>query len=374
MGVRMGSGHVVIQGRGFQEEQTIDYRVEDPEEVIAIAEAIPGVEHAVPRVRANGLISSGASSAPIIISGVDPTLEPEVSDLASEKKRAAGSYLRPRSAIGFENEPGDIYLGKKLMETLELEVGDRVVVTASPLDASMPASAAFVLCGVFETGIDDLDGYLVQIALPDAKKLLHLGSSVTQVAVLIDDIEDAHRVAAALTRKLGADELELEILPWQEALRELYEAILLDDMGMYLMMAIIFVIVAIGIFNTVLMSVVERTREFGVMLAVGTSKRRLFSMVFTEAIILALVSAVVGVGIGLGIHAWVASSGIDMAAIMGEDYEMAGVVFEGKIYSSLSAGVVSMWTVVVIGIVLVSAIYPAFRVTKLQPVEAMRHA
>jgi len=374
MGIRLGSGNVVIQGRGFQEEQTVDYRVENPDHVIAIAEKIPGVAHVVPRVQANGLISSGATSAPVIIQGVDPTLEPAVSDIASEKKRVAGAYLRPHDQIEFANQPGDIYLGKKLVETLELEIGDRVVITASPLDASLPASAAFVLRGVFRTGIEDLDGYLAQIPLSDAQKLLHLGTSVTQVAVLTNRLEDTHRVAAELRRDLGSEALELEILPWQEALRELYEAIVLDDMGLYLMMAIIFVIVAIGIFNTVLMSVVERTREFGVMLAVGTSKRRLFSMVFTEAIILGVVAVALGIAIGVGIHLWVASSGIDMSAIMGDDYQLAGIVFEGRIYSTLTTGVVSLWSAVVFVIVLLSALYPAFRVTKLQPVEAMRHA
>lgn len=374
MGIRMGSGYVVVQGRGYQDQQTIDYRIDNPKEVIAKAESIPGVTHVVPRVRANGLISSGASSAPVIVSGVDPELEPIVSDIASEKKRVAGSYLRSRSDLEFENEPGDIYLGKKLAETLEVDLGDRVVVTASPLDASMPSSAAFIVRGMFQTGIDDVDGYIAQITLRDAQKLLALDGSVTQVAVQLDDLEKTHRVAAELEKKLGDESLELEVLPWQESLRELYEAIVLDDMGMYLMMAIIFVIVAIGIFNTVLMSVVERTREFGVMLAVGTSKRRLFSMVFTEAIVLALVSAAIGLAVGLGIHFWVSSTGIDMAALMGEDYQLAGIVFDGKIYSTLSVGVVSLWTSVVIGIVLLSALYPAYRVTKLQPVEAMRHA
>ena len=199
-----------------------------------------------------------------------------------------------------------------------------------------------------------------------------MDKQATQVAVLIDELEGADSTTAALQSALGPHQ-ELEVLSWKVALRELYEAIVLDDMGLYLMMAIIFVIVAIGIFNTVLMSVAERTREFGVMMAIGTSKFRLLSIIMAEATVLALVSAVVGLGLGLLGHSIIADVGIDVAALAGGQYEFAGIAFSEKIYSRLSTWVVVKWTLVVIGIVLVSAIYPALRAMRLEPVEAMRH-
>lgn len=196
-------------------------------------------------------------------------------------------------------------------------------------------------------------------------------ASGTQVAVLTRQLDDTAATTATLSRELAGN-TELEILPWQVALRELHEAIMLDDAGLYLMMFIIFVIVAMGIFNTVLMSVVERTREFGVMMAIGTGKGQLFGVVLTEALLLALLSAVVGLAIGLGVHALIAAHGIDITAMAG-DYQIAGVVLEGRIYSRLTAGTVAQWTVVVLLLTLVSSLYPALRATRLQPVEAMRH-
>jgi len=265
-----------------------------------------------------------------------------------------------------------ISVGETLAKTLALRLDDRVVLTMSPRGSSRPTSAAFRVRGIFHTGISELDGFYVEIPLSEGQRLLGLGKAVTQVAVLIDQLDDADRVAASLRAKL-ADNPDVQVLTWKQGLRQLYEAILLDDLGMYLMMAIIFVIVAIGIFNTVLMSVVERTRELGVMMAIGTSAKRLFATVLVEALVLAVVSAVVGLALGLGIHLWVSSHGIDMAALYGEDVEMAGIILKGKIYSKLSAYVVTKWTVIVIGIVLVSAIYPAWRASRLKPVEAMRH-
>jgi len=192
---------------------------------------------------------------------------------------------------------------------------------------------------------------------------------VTQVALHLDDLASTAPVTAALKQALPE---QLEVLPWEEALRELYEAIVLDDAGLYLMMAIIFVIMTIGIFNTVLMSVVERTREFGVMMALGTGRWQLFNVVLAEALLLALIAGAIGLGLGLGLHSLMATYGIDITSVAG-DYEFAGIVLEGRIYSRLSTPIVVKWTVVVIGLTLLSALYPAFRSTRLQPVEAFRH-
>ena len=242
----------------------------------------------------------------------------------------------------------------------------------SPRGGERPSSAAFVVRGVFRTGLDELDGFYVEIPIDAAQRLYHLDGHVTQVAVHLDSLD----ATAAATRELGRrldGNSELVVMPWQQALAELHEAIVLDDAGNYFMMAIIFVIVAIGIFNTVLMSVIERTREFGVMMALGTSRARMFAIVMTEAVVLAIAAALIGLALGLGIHAYFAVHGLDLSQLYG-DIEMAGVLIEGRMYSDLSAGVVLEWTAVVIAIVIVSALYPALRATRLDPVEAMRHA
>lgn len=370
LGIRMGSGHVVVHDKGYAEALTLDHVISDPKPIVQTAEAVPGVQHVVERVHTSGLLVAGQESVPVLVSGVEPKLEPEVSDIAAAKNRVAGNYLRARSDMQFVNAPADIYLGKKVAEELRVQVGDRVVLTVSPRGESRPASAAFLVRGVFRTGVSELDGGYVEIPLEEAQKLLELNGGVTEVAVLLGGLEQTQPVTRALREQL--DTQKLEVLPWQESLRELYEALVLDDAGLYLMMAIIFLIVALGIFNTMLMSVTERTREFGVMMAIGTRPSRLFALIIAESVLLALVSVALGLGLGLLLHVWVAGHGIDVASWAGE-MEFSGIAWSGKIYSRLTLGVVVEWTLVIGGIVVASALYPAWRATRLEPVEAMHH-
>ncbi|MFH1130675.1 MAG: FtsX-like permease family protein [Pseudomonadota bacterium] len=372
MGIRMGSGHIVIQGKGYQQEQTLDYLITDPARLIEIAGKIQSIVHIVPRVKTGGLISSGEHSSAVMIVGVDPKIEKQASDIPSDRKRIAGKYLRSREEMSHPNDPADIYIGAGLAKNLNVELGDRVVITASPKGKGRPASAAFHVRGVFRSGISELDSFYAEIPLLEAQELLNLGKQVSQVALILQNIEETLPITAFIKKQLGENK-GLEILSWQEALKELYDAIVLDDASLYFMMAIIFVIVALGIFNTVFMSVLERTRQFGVMMALGTAPRHLFATVMTESFILAIVGAVVGLCIGLGLHFWVATVGIDVTALTGGGYEFAGINFEGMIYSHLTTWVVIKWTLVVIGIVVASALYPALRAASRKPVEAMRH-
>ncbi len=233
-------------------------------------------------------------------------------------------------------------------------------------------AAAFVVCGLFRTGVAQIDAFYGEIPIASARDLLRAGHAATQVALLLDDPETSRHTAQELQTKLSVMTAPVEVLPWEVALRELYDGLVLDSGSMYVMLAIIFILMTIGIFNTMLMSVVERTREFGVMMAIGTSRGRLFSMVLAEATMLAIVASGVGLGIGYGLHRWLAATGIDLGKLYG-DMEFAGITTSGMVYSHLSVDAMVGWTLTTIVLVLLSALYPAYRATRLQPVDAMRH-
>ncbi len=370
LGIRMGSGNVLIEAQGYRDAQTLDYVIDNADEVARSLDQRKDIDAVAVRLRTSGLLSAGEHSAPVLVSGVEPEREARASDLAGPRLRVEGDYLRPRAKMSFAGEPADVYLGKALAERLGVGLGDRVVLTLSPAGDADPAQAAFRVRGMFRTGVDDLDGAYVEIPIEEAQTLLHLPRAATEVAALTS-LERTDLLTSSLTTQFESRP-ELAVVSWKVALRELHEALVLDDAGLYLMMAIVFLVVAIGIFNTVLMSVSERTREFGVMMALGTSGRRLFFLILGEAVVLTLVSLVAGVVMGLSLHAWVAHSGINVARWAGE-IQFAGIAWSGMIYSRLSASVVIQWTLAVGAVVIFSALYPAVTVTRLEPVEAMRH-
>jgi ABC-type lipoprotein release transport system permease subunit len=372
-GVRFGAGHVVVQGKGYQQEQTLDRLVADPETVARVARQLPAVRHVATRLRAEALISAGEHSAAIGVTGVDPAAERSCSELPN--KRVAGQYLRRRGAMKQRNAPADIYLGAKLAKKLEVQLGDRVVLTVSPRGSGKTRAAAFRVRGLFRSGVAELDAFYAEIPLGEARRLLGVGEGATQVALLLDSYQAARGVARRLSAKLeavGVKTASLEVLPWQVALRELYDGLVLDKGSMYVMLSILFVIIVIGIFNTMLMSVIERTRELGVMMAIGTSRGRLFSIVLAEAATLAAISSAIGLALGFGVSSWLASTGIDITKLAG-DMEFAGVTISGLVYPRLTGEAIAVWTAAMIVLVLLSALYPAYRATRLQPVDAMRH-
>lgn len=372
MGVRMGSGHVVVQAKGYQTEQTLDLRIESPGPILEAMEAA-GVEGAfAPRLIANGLVRAGSKAVGVVIAGVDPEREAVVNDLASDEKLVDGGWLRPRSALPYDNMPSDLYLGKTLAETLDVKVGDRVGVTVQPRDDDDPRTAAFLVRGVFATGSDEMDGFFVMVPLEDAQPLLGVGDALTQIGVILDDQSHTQAVHAQIAPALA--DYPVEVLPWQQALPELYEFIVLDDASLYLFIGIVFLLVALGIFNTVLTSVIERTREFGLMRSLGARGTRVLRLVLGEAAVLGVFATILGLVLGLAGNWYFTVEGLDYGALLGgESYTAAGVNFATVMYAKLGVMPTVRSFVGVLLIIVLSAIWPAVRAARLKPLEALHH-
>ena len=376
MGVRMGSGHVVIQATGYQDDRTLDHRVEDVAAVTAaIGEA--GIDARVARrLFSSGLARAGNKSVGVAIAGVDPIQEQATNDIASDDKRIRGGWLRPSAEMRFQNALSDIYIGSVLAETLEVDLGDRVALTVQPKDDDRgnPRSAAFQVRGVFRTGNDELDGFFLYIPLDEAQELNGVGGSVSQIALILPDQDRTPAVHDALAARLECPEGGIDVLPWQEALPELYEFILLDDASFYLFMGIIFILVAMGIFNTILTSVIERTREFGLLTALGSRPRRIVAVVMLEAVLIGFIGLVLGSALGLAGNAYFEAYGLDYAALAGSDsLEAVGLNLATVLYSDLPEAMFAKSLIAVFAVVLLSALWPAIRAARLKTLEALQH-
>ena len=198
---------------------------------------------------------------------------------------------------------------------------------------------------------------------------------VTRMAIFLDDPEQTQQYKQVLSEALvqqGLLEHSIELLDWQEMMPQLVQFIVLDDAGNYIFLGIILIMVVIGIVNTVLMSVLERTREFGLLRALGLNRMHLLSLVFCETMLLSLLAVLAGWLLGGSVHFWFAEHGLDFAALMGEgNNEMAGTHMDKIIYTELSWDRVYQLTGIIFITTLITGIYPAIKAARVTPVEAL---
>ncbi|MBN1944765.1 MAG: ABC transporter permease [Bradymonadales bacterium] len=361
--VVVAGGNILIHGTGYWASQSGEFLIADPDQVIETAQQVPGVTHVVPRVIALGLASSPTGSTAIRLSGIDPAAERLLQDLSPYVNQ--GTFL-----AGGENDP--LVLGRKIAEDLELELGDRVVITATDADGEV-TRALFHLTGILHTGLDSLDQVAAYTTLEAGQRALGMGSSVTQLGIMLERDSQRRIVRDQIRERLGERTATLELLTWDEALPDLVGYIEIDRSFGIIYGVVALIIVGFGIANTFLMSVMERIREFGLLGAIGLTPRRATRLVLIEALCLGLASLAIGLVIGGAIHTYFHTVGLDLAALADFDWEVSGVALaDTVIYSRLNpvSWLVSSLTVLLL--ILATALYPAWRAGRLEPARAMR--
>jgi len=371
IGVSMGLGDVVVHAEGYSDDPTLDRLVENPDAIEKAMLGVPGVLHVAPRLRTDALLTAGATSVGVALSGVDPAIERQVSKIDSPEAMIAGHALAPRQGPRPGSALPPVVIGKQLAHTLGVEVGDRVTLTLRPAGGGDTRSGAYEVHGIFSTGVQEFDAFWAEVPLSDAQRLAAAGHGVSMLAAILGNISDTPQATARIEKALSGN--SVEVLPWMKAAPDLYAFIVVDEGGLYVMMAIVFVVVAAGILNTLLMSVMERTREFGVMLALGTTPGRILAVVMSEAFLLGLFATAVGLGLGLLGNHHFATTGIDIQQWMGSGSEMGGIMLPKHLYAHLYLSKVLWSSAIILGLVMLGAVYPALRAARLQPVEAIRH-
>lgn len=360
--VRAAGGNVLVHASGFWDARTSDLQMVDGPDVMERVAAVDGVTGVIPRVLITGLLTSSRGAEGVQITGIDPEQEATLYD------------MRQHVVEGEFFGPGDervLVLGSGLVERLEVSLGDRLVLTATAPDGEV-TRALFRLSGVITTGnglIDDAVGYT---SIHAARAALGMDTHLTQLGVLIEDDAQRASVAAAVVEALR-DDGRYEVLAWDEALPDLLGIIEIDDRFGAIYGLVIFLVVAFGIANTLMMMVMERVRELGMLNAIGMSGRRIMTLVLGEAAWMTAVSVVIGVGIGFGLHLLLVKYGIDMSEVAGSDVEIGGVSMNDTVIrSEFDAVRWAVATSLVVALVFVSALYPAWRASRLDPVESMR--
>jgi ABC-type lipoprotein release transport system permease subunit len=338
---RTVSGHVLLQATDYQRRRGVEQVVtaDAAARAAAWARARPGVRTVLPRAFASGLVSSADGATGVSLTGVDPAAEAPVSRLAT--RLAEGRFLRPGDGAA-------AVVGSGVARVLKVRVGSRLVAMAQGPGGTEVRSTLLHVVGVVRSGIEEVDEGLVLLPLTALQGFLGLGGAVHQLSLILDDQGRAAEVASAARRAWPG----LEALTWAEADPQLEAVIRIDDGGHYLFNGIFFVIIAFMMLNTLLMSVLERRREFALLGALGLPASRRLGMVLVEGALVAGLATLGGIGLGLGAHAYFHVHGLPLAWFTSQELETAGVVLEPIMYSALGPGRVVGAVLLVFGLTL----------------------
>ena len=364
--VRLGTGHVTVQADEYLETARIEHRLK-ADEVARVVEALErpevrvAAEYWTPRLSVSGLASSAASALPVRIEGIDPARELLFSNLAEQV--VEGTYLEPEGAL-------QAFVGIELARRLELDVGKRFVLTAAGATGEVEGQLVRVT-GIFRTAIPEMDRGLIHIPIETARAWLKAPGAATSVGVLLPSSRDTEVFHALLSEALGSLD-GIEVLKWREAAPELDSAVRMDDYGDYLFHTILFAIVALAILNAIMMSVLGRRREFGILQAIGLTRFQTGLVVFMEGLFLTAASGIVGVVVGIALTWGIWGDGFDFSGMIEGDMTMGGGLIDPVIIPTFHVSQLILAIGFTTAIGTLASLYPAYRASRLDVAEAMK--
>ena len=320
------TGHIQVHKDDYAKRPKIHKTIENPAVVETTLKNHEDVTGWAPRVYSSALAYGGNKTSIAQIFGIDPELEPTVTRIL--QKVSAGQYFSAQpNADGYF----PAMIGRGLANSLRLDVGDEIVLISSGADGSI-ANDIFIITAIIgnTTSFDRLGVFL---PLTVAQEFLSIGGEVHEFALLARNKHDNEQLAVALQSLMPS----LKVSPWQQIEATFYRTMQSDKQGNYFTMALIVFIVFIGVLNTVLMSVLERTKEFGVLKSIGCRPSELVKLIFIETVMLASISISVGLALVLPVIVWFTEVGIKLDISV----DMGGVVFD-TMKGDLSAYVVFM--------------------------------
>jgi ABC-type lipoprotein release transport system permease subunit len=358
--VRVFTGHLQVQRAGYLGKPQMHATVPGAAALAEHLRQATGLSAVAVRAQGFALAASRSRTYGVPVLGVQPAYEAKVSTLPHLIK--SGRYLAALDAP-------EVVLGAALARNLKVQVGDELTLLGSGKDGSVAATIATIV-GIFDSGSPELDRNLVQMPLATFQEVFSMGDDAHAIVVSGESVDAIPQTKAALAAALAADP-RLVVLDWEEIIPGVKQLIQTDMVQNWITYLALIFIVTLSIMNTFLMSVLERTREFGIMLALGATPLRLGLIVMLESALLTIVGLAIGIALGGGVAVYFHVAGFTFPG-MKEIYAQFGL--PGVITPQLSFTTFTLGPAVILVFTLLAALYPALRIRKFAPVEAMHAA
>ena len=370
-------GHLQVHRQAYIDDQDL-YATLPWSYLDKIRQDIPGIQVA-PRLYASGLASTAETSTGVLIKAVDPRREAEVTQMLEQVR--SGTLDLGRASDSKEGLPRyNLVIGAQLAKNMNLAPGSELILVTQAADGSV-GNALYRVAAVLKPLEPNFDRMGVLMSIEAYQKLMYLDDGFHELAIHVDDITRLAAVQAELDAELKRlmaaqplDELggKPVVRNWRQLTPMVADMLEMSKMITFVVGFIVISLASMGMLNTMLMAVHERTHEFGILLAIGMKRRWLLLMVLLESLFLALVSALAGVALGAGVVSLFGERGIDLSGTLPDGYDWGGLVFEPYLQLHLAPADLLNASLLMIVITLLAALMPAWRTGRLKPAEAMR--
>lgn len=359
-------GHVQVYKKGYLEKghtKPFDFMIEDPDEIKKLIASVEHVKFITPRITFSGLLSTGENTVSILSQGINPEGEQAISVIETVKGENTGVGIEAGENLS-RGDMYDVILGRGLAKAMGSKVGDFVILVSNTAGGALNALDMKVK-GVFFTASKEFDDHALRMPIATAQALLRT-DKVQTLVVLLDKTENTDLVKNQLANLFRNEGLDLELKPWYEMADFYNKTVELYGRQFFVLKLIIAIIVVLSIFNTINMSIWERTREIGTIMALGSKRYEVLKLFLLEGLILGILGGLIGVTVGTGLGYVISLIGIPMPPPPGATVGWVAHirVVPQLLFSSFLIALISS---------LLSSFYPAFKASRLVIADALRH-
>jgi putative ABC transport system permease protein len=358
--VKLQGGNVQVHAPGYREKakRLPLLPLTDPDAVLQAALAQQRAIAVSQRIETSGMVSSREGTMPVMIIGVGPEHESAVSLVA--ENIVQGRYLEA-------SDEDVLLIGQALAKQLEVTVGDRVALVGRATHEQM-RRRTMTIGGIYDIGIPEIEKKMVYVSLLEAQRLFDRRDQATEVAVYLEHVGQEPLVVEALQAALPGCEVDA----WDTLDPSTKQTMEMEDQMMGIFGLIILLIAGVGILNLMLMAVFERTREIGLLAAMGLKRKEIVLLFLLEGVLIGLLGALVGGALGGLVNAYSGQVGLEWAGESTEYSELAALV-AGRIYFQVRAGILVQRSLTVVIIAALASLYPAWQASKREPAEALHY-